>query len=1094
MDELLEAVMIDSDYRALDSRFRLMRGADLLELCRSLVVHRDETDIITLSHMSVKEYLVGKLIIDELRWYHIVMEDAHERLARLCMAYIAICLEQVRDRSSSVTREQHIILTTLQESLPLLEYVLSYGLSHLSHLGPENSGIFKDIEGLQVRIHRHDWEWDQLCRFVPLVRSGIPWPTSEHDVPLYILVAFGSGALFRAFVRRATLTPREGTNPLVYAAYFGKIEHARILISWGVDINLRGFILDAMVTNHSDADTVDVDESDEDGSNSDKSDVGDAIDHKAIPLEVAVDRWQAEIVDLLLAHASIVPARLLARVLGEQPHKFPLYIINRLLQRSEFAKWSVNPWENRGLLDVLISDAEDRGQVDGRDEVALALRRLVEVGCAEILLLVAVEKGCISVVEALLSMNTPSLDLSLAPHSHAIMNALAANGDTPLHLALQLSDENHCLLITKLLVEAGFSPSELDAGYKPPVHIAVMRGFISVVEYLLSQDVPLPSRILFSALQAPPPKRVKMIRLLISKRANVHVLSPGRDSLLRVATGSLDRSVGMEVAQILIDAGCIPPAFNLDGNTLNIVAEQEYREVGSYLLLSGTSLDIFSLLDPDPSTQAAALHWLISNVHGLRLRPEEEDRLLQVVSQCLDDEDQYLALAKKVLTAQGDLCSGGTSLFDGAVRRGFRRVIEYLDSQRVPIPRTILFTALRHQLSMVPFLIRKGADLHAKENNGYTLLHVAMSTLEETQCHMTVQTLVDAGCHFSVPNDANQISIDIAISRGFVSVVEYLLSQPMPLPHRFLFTALRHQVSMVPLLLRTGADVHVRENNGDTVLHVAMSISEESQCHMVVQALVQAGCSTSTSNTAGVRPIHVAVSRGFISIVKYLLSFAPRDGLPPDLLSSVLSLGRDDDFPFIRRLSFWYSKSQSLDVAKLLVEAGCSTSVPNTDGELPIQIAVAMSMVPVVEYLLSQNAPFPRGILLTAMKAQCNYFASGAFRMISLLVRNGADVSVCATNGDSVLHLALLAACEGYRSLSYELLGVVTILVQGGCDPCARNSRGQTPLEVAAIMEYDKVVDYLRTFDPSLWALSHLLPAQGSINCTTSYDRYDFLS
>ena len=54
LDELLEAAMIDLDYQALDSRFKLMNAAYLLEVCRSLVVHHEETDIISLSHMSVK--------------------------------------------------------------------------------------------------------------------------------------------------------------------------------------------------------------------------------------------------------------------------------------------------------------------------------------------------------------------------------------------------------------------------------------------------------------------------------------------------------------------------------------------------------------------------------------------------------------------------------------------------------------------------------------------------------------------------------------------------------------------------------------------------------------------------------------------------------------------------------------------------------------------------------------------------------------------------------------------------------------------------------------------------------------------------------
>lgn len=358
----------------------------------------------------MQEYLVGELVNVELPWYHIVIEDAHERLARLCMAYVTICLEQIReerDRSSSVTRKQHSMLTTLQGFRPLLKYVLSYGFSHLSHLGLENSGIFEDIEGLQVRISRYNWEWDRMCGLVPSVRSGIPWPTSQHDTTLYILVAFGSDALFQTFVRRTAFTLREGTNPLVYAAYFGKTVHARILISWGVDINLQGFIVDDMVTSGLDADT-DVDEVDGNDSESDDSDTGSAIYRKATPLEVAVDCWRADIVDLLLAQGCIVPDCLLACVLGEHPHDFPLYIISRLLQTSEFVRWATTPWENRGLLKALVDDAEDHGRVDGRDEAALASRRLVEVGCGETLLLLAVETGCISVVEALLSMNTSS--------------------------------------------------------------------------------------------------------------------------------------------------------------------------------------------------------------------------------------------------------------------------------------------------------------------------------------------------------------------------------------------------------------------------------------------------------------------------------------------------------------------------------------------------------------------------------------------------------------------------------------------------------------------------------------------------------------
>ena len=106
-----------------------------------------------------------------------------------------------------------------------------------------------------------------------------------------------------------------------------------------------------------------------------------------------------------------------------------------------------------------------------------------------------------------------------------VVNAVATNGDTPLHVAMRLSDENRCLILTKLLVEAGCSPCALDADDKPPIQVAVTRGFVSVTEYLVSQGVRIPSRILFAALQAPVVKRVEMARLLVSKGTNIQLLS-----------------------------------------------------------------------------------------------------------------------------------------------------------------------------------------------------------------------------------------------------------------------------------------------------------------------------------------------------------------------------------------------------------------------------------------------------------------------------------------------------------------------------------------------------------------------------------------
>ena len=349
-------------------------------------------------------------MLAKLPRYHIILEHAHERLVRLCMAYISFCLEEMKeckDQSCSATRERDLVLTTSYASRPLLKYVLSYGFSHLSRLGLDNAGIFKDMETLQVVIYRHAWEWDRLCKLVPSIRSGVPWPSSEHDFTMYTLVAFASDALFRAFLDRPALSPREGTNPLVYAAHFGKTDRAEALISRGADVNHWGLVVDKSTADDPDMDNMDVDGSDADDSDSDMEIlIADSSDEcKAMPIQVAVDNWHAEMLDLLLAQGSTIPGGLLTHVLGVRPHRFPLYIIRRLLETTEFIKWAAAPWDKRRLLEAVLGD-EDSEQINGGDELMLATRGLVQAGYTETLLLVAVEKGCIPVVRTLLSMNT----------------------------------------------------------------------------------------------------------------------------------------------------------------------------------------------------------------------------------------------------------------------------------------------------------------------------------------------------------------------------------------------------------------------------------------------------------------------------------------------------------------------------------------------------------------------------------------------------------------------------------------------------------------------------------------------------------------
>ena len=524
---------------------------------------------------------------------------------------------------------------------------------------------------------------------------------------------------------------------------------------------------------------------------------------------------------------------------------------------------------------------------------------------------------------------------------------------------MRLSNENQCLIVAKLLVDAGLSPCALDADDKPPILTAVARGFVSVVEYLISQNAPLPSRVLFAASQATVVRRVEMIRLLTSKGANIHVLKPNGDSILHTTMRSPDRSVCLEIAAILIDVGCDPTARNLDGETpLHIVAKQGYHEIVNYLLLFSSPFDISSLLQGDPAVQVTALRSLIGTgaADTLPFSPEQEARVTQVVRQFLDVEDKCLEWAKLFVAVSSHVfarSSGSAMLFDVAVRRGFSEVVEYLNSQASSIPPAVLFTALRYQVSMIPSLISKGANVHVQEDNGDTLLHVAMSTLKEFRCWETTQILVEAGCNPVALNIAGVHPIHTAVSRGLWSVVKYLLSQAtLPLPSDILFFALESRrfyhgqlITIVSSLIRKGANVHARALDQSTLLHRVLQMESEPEGHCVelIKLLIDAGCNASLCNVHGKLPIQLAVHRALPSVVDYLLSQNTR--FPPGILLDVLNSPNA-------------SSSEVLRMTSSFITHGASAGVASTATYLQ-RFAPATSTVESVGWSISSFFQFP---------------------------------------------------------------------------------------------------------------------------------------
>ena len=279
---------------------------------------------------SGQEYLIAASTRINHPAYHVDAQVAHARLAMLCMCYTSIYLERSQQSSSydvspgsayrtRIWVDMAVCSVKHQKSpLPpselhsLQEYALSHGFRHLAHINSRNRAVLHAIETLHSNAQKHPLEWDRLYR-----QSRYALPTLKDDFVLFILIAFASAPLLRLFIGRTRLKWKDGTNPLVYAAHFGKIEHARILLSNGVNLNRRGW--DTNV-NH----------------------------RQFLPLEAAIRRGHFPMVNLFLAEGSPVPHEVFVNTFALRSWS-PALIMSRLLQTDEFVEWAADV-QDEGLL------------------------------------------------------------------------------------------------------------------------------------------------------------------------------------------------------------------------------------------------------------------------------------------------------------------------------------------------------------------------------------------------------------------------------------------------------------------------------------------------------------------------------------------------------------------------------------------------------------------------------------------------------------------------------------------------------------------------------------------------------------------------
>ncbi|XP_028406292.1 serine/threonine-protein phosphatase 6 regulatory ankyrin repeat subunit B-like isoform X2 [Dendronephthya gigantea] len=634
-----------------------------------------------------------------------------------------------------------------------------------------------------------------------------------------------------------------------------------------------------------------------------------------------------------------------------------------------------------------------------------------------------------------------------------------ANGSTPIMVACK---EGKNALVEKLL-ERGASLSDIDMDGMTALHYAAVSGSESTVKVLVKQKSELTlatnnqGRTALHLACTRIAGAVPVVKFLVKSMGEEAKTTRDKDGntplLLAVETGNqlvvrellankskeqlrvvkadsgdsafhyCARKKDVEMARILIDAGSAINLKNNDGQTAFHIAAYEGDE-GMIKLLSTSnklSADIQDNYDRTAVHIAAErgfsdiVEYLVDKVKvDVNFRAKTGDTLVHIAAQN-GHSDTVLTLLKKGVPLHMPNKSGEVSLH-AAVHCG--------------------------HVGVVKALLNKGASVDTKTKDMYTPLHIAVQHRQPR----VVQALLGYGANVHLKGGR-------------------LEETPLHIAAR-----IKGGTEVADMLLKSGANVDVPQENGETSLHIATRNNNLA----MVKLLLTEGANAARKSRTGEIPLHIAIEKSLEEIVlvlvdhtltsclntthgvKMIVNLPNKKGETP--LHYVCKLKNDNEIG-----------ERDLRTAKLLLKYGANPNLETVEGkETPVHYCarhgkndVLLAMfnalsVEDVQRLVNQKTNDSLTPLLISSK-------EGNLDVNKSLMSRHARLDAFDQKGKTSLHLS----CEhGHKDVVHFLLNSKAYIN-------AKTKLGLTALHLAAQKGYKDIVDMLVTsFGASIDALS----------------------
>jgi len=265
------------------------------------------------------------------------------------------------------------------------------------------------------------------------------------------------------------------------------------------------------------------------------------------------------------------------------------------------------------------------------------------------------------------------------------------------------------------------------------------------------------------------------------------------------------------------------------------------------------------------------------------------------------------------------------------------------------------------KMAIAEYLINHGANVNYPEDWG---------PLQEAACYSIemVKLLVAKGANV---NGGRQPTIHAGIRSGYREIVEFLIQHGADVNAKDQWgrgytplqrAAIRGKPELVKLLLEADADMSVKNDRGQSALHVSLDIRNSDypqykQSNAAVELLLAKGADVNLKDKDGRTPLHLAAESADGDIIKLLLDKGAEVN------------AKDDEYRYTAL--HHAARLGKRNVAEMLIARGANINAKDKQGHTPLYVAV-----------------------------------NHDYKIAELLIEKGADSSIRTESGRTLLELA----------------------------------------------------------------------------------------